>query len=166
MKVCILSMQRINNFGSVLQSYSLKKMIESLGHEVAFIDIKKNDDDVALMLYEEKLFIDEIEGKKKLSKIDKYAFNRVRIKIKSNKQNKLFEVFRKKNLEIRNSDNFNKYDVCVIGSDEVFNCCAKAPWNFTSQLFGDVEQANKVITYAASCGSTKYDDLSDVMKKK
>lgn len=29
-KVCILSMQRVQNFGSLLQSYSLKKMLECL----------------------------------------------------------------------------------------------------------------------------------------
>ena len=45
MKICILSMQRVPNFGSVLQGYSLKKMIESLGHEVDFIDIKENDEE-------------------------------------------------------------------------------------------------------------------------
>ena len=40
-KVGILSMQRVQNFGSLLQSYSLKKMLEELGAEVHFIDIKK-----------------------------------------------------------------------------------------------------------------------------
>ena len=34
MKVYILSMQQVNNYGSVLQAYSLKKMIEGLGSEV------------------------------------------------------------------------------------------------------------------------------------
>lgn len=33
MKVCILSMQRINNMGSLLQSYALKRIIENLGHQ-------------------------------------------------------------------------------------------------------------------------------------
>ena len=41
MKICILSMQKVNNYGSVLQAYSLKKNIENLGHTVDFIDIKK-----------------------------------------------------------------------------------------------------------------------------
>ena len=43
MNICILSMQRVNNYGSLLQSYSLKKTIESLGHKVYFIDIKKEE---------------------------------------------------------------------------------------------------------------------------
>ena len=38
MKVGIISMQRVCNKGSFLQAYGLKKMIESLGHEVVFVD--------------------------------------------------------------------------------------------------------------------------------
>ena len=45
MKVYILSMQQVNNYGSVLQAYSLKKMIESLGNEVRFLAIEKGTDD-------------------------------------------------------------------------------------------------------------------------
>lgn len=37
-KVGIMSMQRIYNYGSFLQAYGLKKMIESLGGKVTFID--------------------------------------------------------------------------------------------------------------------------------
>ena len=38
MKVGIISMQRVCNNGSFLQAYGLKKLIESLGHEVVFVD--------------------------------------------------------------------------------------------------------------------------------
>ena len=37
-KVGILSMQRIKNYGSFLQAYGLKKIIEELGHDVEFVD--------------------------------------------------------------------------------------------------------------------------------
>ena len=39
------------------------------------------------------------------------------------------------------------------------------PFLFLSQLFGKVEAAERVITYAASCGSTKVDDLSDELRE-
>ena len=42
MLVGILSMQRIVNYGSFMQAYSLKKMVESLGHRVVFVDYKPN----------------------------------------------------------------------------------------------------------------------------
>lgn len=38
MKVCILSMQRINNMGSLLQSYALKTTVEKFGHRVGLLD--------------------------------------------------------------------------------------------------------------------------------
>ena len=42
MLVGILSMQKIVNYGSFMQAYSLKKMVESLGHRVVFVDYKPN----------------------------------------------------------------------------------------------------------------------------
>ena len=33
-----MSMQRIENYGSFLQAYSLKQMLEELGYEVCFVD--------------------------------------------------------------------------------------------------------------------------------
>ena len=42
MDVCILSMQRVDNYGSVLQSYILKEILEELGTKVFFLDIETN----------------------------------------------------------------------------------------------------------------------------
>ena len=160
MKVCILSMQMVQNMGSLLQSYALKKRLEELGAHVEFLNIKKNDNDNELLGDYVKEYEQEREQTGffgKLSKIDKYAVNRLRIKRKSIEQNNLFDSFRDKELQIyKKSD---KYDLCVIGSDEVFNCLSAGSWGFTSQLFGNVPEADKVITYAASSGSTEFSDI-------
>lgn len=160
MKVCILSMQRVGNMGSLLQSYALKTTIERLGHQVEFIDIEKREDDYKLLGDYKQKYDKEKETTGfigKIKKADKYTLNRLRIKKKSIDQEDVFEQFRQKELFIdRRSP---KYDVCVIGSDEVFNCLNSGAWGFTSQLFGNVSNADKVITYAASCGSTKYQEL-------
>ena len=84
----------------------------------------------------------------KLKKIDRYAWNRLRIRWIADKQDVLFEKFRNKSLQMNDNNNEESYDLCVIGSDEVFNCMTPSPWGFTSQLFGNVRQANNVITYA------------------
>lgn len=168
-KVGILSMQRVQNFGSLLQSYSLKKMLEELGAEVHFIDIKKNDNDNAVV----KEFLAVSDGEmeanygflSKLKKIDRYAWNRLRIRWIADKQDVLFEKFRNESLQMNDNNNEESYDLCVIGSDEVFNCMSPSPWGFTSQLFGNVRQANNVITYAASCGATTYEQLNPEMIK-
>lgn len=164
MKVCILSMQKIDNMGSLLQSYALKKTIEKLGNEVEFIDIKKIDDDHKLLGNYKQDYKEEREKNGligKISKFDRYILNRLKVKIKSEKQGNTFEKFR---IEYLNTDrNSNKYDLCVIGSDEVFNCLNSGTWGFTSQLFGNVPEAKKVITYAASCGSTTYEKLPNAV---
>lgn len=100
----------------------------------------------------------------KLKKIDKYTLNRISIKKKANRQDLEFIQFRMKYLGIEDGDNEQRYDCCVIGSDEVFNCLSDSSWGFTSQLFGNVWQASKVITYAASCGATRIEDVPQEMK--
>lgn len=167
MKVCILSMQQIDNMGSLLQSYALKTTIEKLGNEVEFIAIKKRDEDYKLLgnykqEYHEEREKDGLLGK--ISKIDRYTINRLKIKRKSVEQGLAFDKFRKEHLNIDKKS--HHYDLCVIGSDEVFNCLNSGAWGFTSQLFGNVPEANKVITYAASCGSTKYEELPEKVAKK
>lgn len=158
MKVYILSMQQVNNYGSVLQAYSLKKMIESLGNEVRFLAIEKGTDD-ALSIQCEKKDID-----KKNDSWLETQWNRVKGKILGRNLRRVFYEFR--NSTGLNSVNGDEhFDTCVIGSDEVFNCLQKSKWGFSSQLFGKVEAAERVITYAASCGSTKVDDLSDELRE-
>lgn len=163
MKVCILSMQRVQNLGSLLQAYSLKKMIEGLGHSVSFIDIEPRKADNELLDGISNDFSHETKLTKgplgKLKKIDKYALNRLRIKRKDTLQRSIFRDFAEKYLGVSKENNKQKYDLCVIGSDEVFNCLSEATWGFTSQLFGNVSQTDKVITYAACCGATVYEDV-------
>lgn len=163
MKVCILSMQRVLNYGSLLQAYSLMKLIKSLGHEVSFIDIEPNEDDNAKRLEAvsfEKEYINsntKILRKNLIYRIMQqdsnplYALKKINSKKQvSKKQNKFGEEY----LLLNSANNTLLYDTCVIGSDEVFNCLNDSEWGFTSQLFGNIKQANKVITYAASCGFT------------
>lgn len=156
MKVCILSMHRVDNMGSLLQSFALKTIIEKLGNEVEFIDITKRNEDNELLRGYKQEYHEERETTGligKIKKIDRFTLNRLKIKKKNLEQSNAFEDFRKSQLGIEKRS--PEYDVCVIGSDEVFNCLNSGAWGFTSQLFGNVPEADKVITYAASCGSTK-----------
>lgn len=164
MKISILSMQKVDNFGSLLQAYSLQKIIKNLGHEVSFIDIEKKEEDYVL-LNNNKI---KVQNKfiKNIKKINKYFFNRIIVKLKMNEQVNVFSEFRTKFLNIKEVDNKKNYDLCVIGSDEVFNCLTKSSWGFTSQLFGNIPNAKKVITYAACCGTTTYDKLPRKLKNK
>ena len=158
MKICILSMQRVPNFGSILQGYSLKCILEDLGHEVDFIDIEEREEDDQYAKSSRKSYSHEY-GVKSKSKLDRYLLNRLRNKRKNQKQKKIMQSFQDRIIKLRPENNSGHYDMCVIGSDEVFNAMNASEWGFTSQLFGNVPQADKVITYAASCGFTTYQDL-------
>ena len=159
--ICILSMQRVNNMGSVLQAYALMKMLEGIGYNVYFSDIEKktnlHNSNCSSISFSILL--------KKMENIDIYFIRRLIVKKKVKKQFIAFDKFRNNELHIDVTK--AKYNICVIGSDEVFNCMNNmAEWGFTTRLFGNVEEADKVITYAASCGSTIYDEIpADILNK-
>lgn len=162
-KVGILSMQRIKNYGSFLQAYALKRVIESLGHEVEFVDYhvetpiiidnSKNKGKI-------KKGLDALKGKAKLMHKIQY------IKHKKNFNN-YFDI-----LGLTSEPNYNpKLDTLVIGSDEVFNVIqANKNVGYSLELFGKDNNASKVITYAASFGNTtiekikKYDKSEEITK--
>jgi hypothetical protein len=167
MKVGILSMQRVKNWGSFLQAFALKKSVEELGHECSFLDIKLG---VGLTQ-------DEILGVKKDSTINAFfkklflvvcyclkgqLFIRLRSQLH---QKEFYTKYNKEFLPMLGVDEFNyednkPFDLLIIGSDEVFNCMQpRSPWGKTLHLFGEEINAEKIITYAATFGYTTIDDL-------
>ena len=152
-------MQMVDNYGSLLQAYGLKKILESLGHDVEFIDIKKIESDFRLISNSDVSSKDEFAKSSFVKKLfSKQAFIRILNKMKKTALKRKFVEFRAISLGIDKKT--DHYDLCIIGSDEVFNCLQPSPWGYTSQLFGNVPEANGVITYAASCGATTYEKLS------
>lgn len=159
MKVSILSMQRVLNYGSVLQAYGLKKIIESLDKEIKvdFIDVKcKNEKNIAKS---KKCF-------SKLKSIDKYFFKKMKFKKNEININSKIKEFQKNELGMSEEYRYNtNSDYTVIGSDEVFNCDPKCAWGVSGQLFGEIDGCNNVISYAASSGYTKFEDLNSKEKE-
>ena len=150
----------------ILQSYSLQKLLKNNNQNIVkFIDIIKNEEDNKL------IDCNPLDNKKALKQkilkiVNKDFFIKVYLKPMVKKQTLEFEKFRNEILEINQKDNEEEYDTCVIGSDEVFNCSIKSNWGFTSQLFGNVLNAKKVITYAACCGITTTENISKEVKEK
>ena len=156
-KVGILSMQRIKNYGSFLQAYALKSMIEELGHSVEFVDYRVG----------ESLINDEHQKNGKLSKITTVLKGDApfiqKLQYINHKRN--FNKYLLK-LNLTESPNYTpKLDTLVIGSDEVFNCIQKNKnVGYSLELFGKDNNADKVITYAASFGNTTLDKLKKYKK--
>lgn len=150
-KVGIISMQKVPNYGSYLQAYALKQIILNAGADsVDFLDIEKGRQ----FLHESKTnrVIDILKvflSGKAVARIKTRSY----LKIRRGRFLPYYEYFRNDNP----TDTI--YDLAVIGSDEVFNCCQPSPWGFSRQLFGDVENSRKTISYAVSFGSTTLRDI-------
>lgn len=161
-QVGILSMQRIKNYGSFLQAYGLKKMIESLGHTVEFVDYHIEDSIVQDSVKESGLKrklnkgLDVLKDDAKLSHKLQYIIH------KKNFDKKYFNV-----LGMSEEPNYTpKLDTLVIGSDEVFNCIQKnANVGYSLELFGKDNNAERLISYAASFGNTTIEKLENYNKK-
>lgn len=167
MKIGIMSMQRIINYGSFLQAYGLKKIIESCGdYEVQFVDYKAEPSLVSEKQDKKKNRINRIFLGFKVLFFPSYRKKR-NIEIRQNQAfSSFYKVFDEKwipkFLDVGKETNYlPNLDVLVIGSDEVFNCTQRGKdVGYSLQLFGKDNKANKLISYAASFGSTTYEKLS------
>lgn len=159
-KYAILSMQRIVNFGSVLQAYSLRQILREITDcQVTFLDI-----DNATVLPSKQTIRSSVDYDVPaayppglLQRAKRWIFARC------SKRNKhLIRKFMKKELGLSEKANADHYNCVVVGSDEVFNHSK----GIRLQLHGDVKQADKVISYAASCGSAMLDDIAPENKER
>lgn len=149
-KVGILSMQRIQNYGSFLQAYGLKHILEDLGCEVQFVDYHPG---------ETLIPADGGTGiMRKISKVmETFKYSApLKEKIRFLKYKKNYAANYYPYLSITEKYNYcPQVDVLVIGSDEVFNCVQNnTNVGFSPELFGQGNRAKKLISYAASFGNT------------
>lgn len=157
-KVGILSMQRIKNYGSFLQAYALKRMIESFGHQVEFVDYHVGEpiiDDGTNNGGKISKGIDALKGKASLKHKIQYILYKKR-----------FDHYFKE-LGLTDKPNYNpELDTMVIGSDEVFNLIqSNKNVGYSLELLGKDNHAKKVITYAASFGNTTLDKIKKYNKQ-
>ena len=155
MKIGILSMQHVRNYGSFLQAYALKTTLESFGNQCEFIDIERGE---ALPGLERNLKYLVGMAFKRYFNWNAIVSSFGRMKY----QKMYYERFDKEYLpELGiHKHTFSEYDLVVIGSDEVFNFNQRAAYGFTTQLYGEVKNAKKVVSYAGSFGTTTIDVIN------
>lgn len=160
MLIGIMTMHRIPNYGSFLQAYSLKKMIESLGHEVVFVDYH---------------VLPDVDHKRDAAETVRCALRTVKKQVASTSMGRCIKKLRNSDENSSRSLMFScdhmlgidrgyhyktKCDVLVIGSDEVFNCLQLGPnVGYSLELFGRGAKAKRVVSYAASFGNTTLEKL-------
>lgn len=165
MKIGILSMQRIINNGSLLQAYGLKKIIESLGNTVQFVDFKVSDEENEIFTLKEKiqnfnsvLYTLLVSFRNLL----KFGPKGIAIAISNHKVRNNFLNNYMSVLNLSKEPNYSpKVDVLVFGSDEVFNTVqyVELGKGYAWQLYGADNNAGKLVSYAASFGHTTYKGL-------
>ena len=145
MKIGIMSMQRITNYGSYLIAVALQKTFKNMGHSVEFVDFKIEP---CLKTTTSDIYLENLSDK------DLFYME----KTKEFKKTFLNTYLKELGIDSRNER--PELDTLVIGSDEVFNCLQENPnVGYSLELFGKNANAKHIISYAASCGSTTYEEL-------
>jgi len=156
-----MSMQRIYNYGSSLQGYGLRRLLEGLADDVnvSFVDYRPGP-----------ILVEDAAAAEPTSKVGRVIskvreYNQVDAKL----SDRLRFLNHKRTYGARNFPMLGitpqpnhdlDLDVQVIGSDEVFNCVqSNTKVGYSRDLFGHNSPASKVISYAGSFGNTTLDKI-------
>jgi hypothetical protein len=159
-KIGLLTFNHSNNYGAMLQMYSLKENLLDMGYNVEIID-----------------FINKSENSQKNRIISKFQsmlkykatpFKYIKRKSKTNK----FNEFRKKNFtyskgkysnDIEFINNIPEYDAFITGSDQVWNTDIT---NKSIIFYLGFKTSAKKISFAASFGKTILNNIEKTYIKK
>lgn len=163
MKIKIMSMQRVVNYGSFMQAYALMQTIRNLGHEVEFVDFRAG---TPRHKGEKVKPVRRIE---KLCRLSQVLCN-LPTYLRKRKFRRDFEtVYRASATSLLGLTENARYDytcdVFVIGSDEVFNYTQNHGHAYVPALFGHGVDSSWIMSYAASAGYASVADVeSDGMR--
>ena len=158
MNIGLLSFQRMINHGSFLQAYALKHMLEDIGHNVAFIDVRLEGGGY---LNVNNAYEIESPFKERLRRLFRPLIKGRGYAYEIEKARRFRAYFRLLGLPEAACTN-TKYDAVVIGSDEVFSLAQSRVWGGTLQLFGEGLQTDCLLSYGASFGYTTYETLQEM----
>lgn len=154
-------MQRIFNYGSTLQAYGLRRLIEKVDQnsEVRFVDYRPGS---PLITDSTRAGTPSRLGRT-ISKVREYG--RVdapmsdRIRFFNHKRSYASRNFPAVGIPLV-PDYDLRLDLQVIGSDEVFNCVqSNTNVGYSRDLFGHDSPARRLISYAASFGNTTLEKI-------
>jgi hypothetical protein len=159
-----MSMQRIHNYGSSLQAFGLRRMIEALRDDVrvSFVDYEPGE-----VLVQDATSVASpaatSSARRALAKVMEY--NQVDAKLSDklrffdHKRRYGKRYFPMVGITAERNRNLD-LDLQVIGSDEVFNCVqANSNVGYSRDLFGHGSPARRLISYAGSFGNTTFEKI-------
>lgn len=149
-------MQRIFNYGSSLQGYGLRRLIESLADDatVVFVDYRPGE----ILVKQNGASTPTSKLQRALVKVREYNTADARLSHKlrffNHKRTYAARNFPLIGLTAKPNHDLD-LDVQVIGSDEVFNCVqSNTKVGYSRDLFGHDSPARKTVSYAGSFGNT------------
>jgi hypothetical protein len=164
MKIGILTYHRAENYGALLQAYATKTYLESLGHDVSFVDYWPQYHIDYFKLFSWRRFLAGSMHTKlaMLSSIVVWGISRYRRK-------RQLQQFMQQHLGLapkpqytRMNDHTDRYDTVIYGSDQIWRKQHLGGVEFDAWYFGsDNVMAERKIAYAASMGkqdTTAQDD--------
>lgn len=163
MKIGILTFHRAINYGAVLQCYALSEILKSMGHKVDVIDYRPES------IERYRMFCSYLLMKKmSFSQRINYLLISTLLLKQRITTNRKFDCFLKNNFSLSHKKRFDAntsicdYDVIFFGSDQIWNkvIC----YGHDKVYWGQFPHANtKLVTYAASMGSTSIYSADDIM---
>ena len=150
-------MQRVVNYGSFMQAYALKKVVEAAGHRVTFCDFKAGTARHLGVKVKKITVWHKIFNLRKLIIIPNsyLAYRRFRQQLTQCYTKHAWPA-----LGINAIRHFDySGDLMIIGSDEVFNYTQNHAFGFVPALFGHGLTAKSIISYAASAGYANANDV-------
>ncbi|EHH2567856.1 polysaccharide pyruvyl transferase family protein [Vibrio parahaemolyticus] len=152
MKVAVITFPLINNYGGIIQAYALMETLKELGHEPTLINLKTEGYSKALAKFLIKKYVFFFSGKYKNAKL---------IKKSQSLQRFIHEAITPLSSGIKNSQELkdffdnNKFDACIVGSDQVFSKMGYT--NFENDYsLGFITDDTIKISYAASFGGNDF----------
>lgn len=159
MDIGIMSMQRIYNYGSSLQSYALRRLLEeaSGGADVRFIDYRPGDP-VSRTGVGSRGRVDRVFQKlREYNAVAVPSRDKVRFFNHKRRYGSVYHPMIGVDSAFASDTDVG---LQVIGSDEVFNCAqSNINVGFSPDLFGIGSRANTLVSYAASFGNTTVGDI-------
>ncbi len=168
MKIGIMSMQKIINYGSYMQALSLKTILQELGHEVVFVDYKAKPSIqhrrcFSYWLDRFKRFLRNTGLFWTIANIVRGRPIGYRLRKEYTAEERAFlPALKELGVDYEKQHYHTAVDALIIGSDEVFNCLQNADnVGYSLELFGKNNRALILLSYAASFGNTTLERLKE-----
>ena len=153
MKISVITLVNINNYGSLLQAYATQKTLEELGHEVEFVNFVSSNGNIAVEA-------NSACDKRHMQKGVKRSAYKLAWMTNQLMQTRPFSAFRKKHLNIGHRyanqqelmENPPEADVYLSGSDMLWNSKLNRGHNEQQFYLNYAPKGFKKVAFSSSIG--------------